>query len=140
MAWRAPGAGGTNLIDARRDGAYRQQFLQVVNAVVAHADRAAQPLRPQRFQSAILLEALARVRRVDQVQVNIFEPQLAQRVSTGPHDRGAASAIAREKFRRHPHVLALHVGPLLEKYSQRIAHVLLVAVNFSGIDMPIAAA
>ena len=108
--------------------------------VVAHADRAAQPLRPQRFQSPILLDALARVRRVDQVQINILQPQLAQRVSTGPNDRSTAKAMAREEFRRDPNVLALHVGPLFEKYSQRIAHVLLVAINFSGVDVPVAAA
>ena len=68
----APDAGVTDLVNARRDGADRQQFLQVVNAVVAHADRAAQPLRPQRLQSAVLLEALARVRRVDQIEINIL--------------------------------------------------------------------
>ena len=136
----APDADVTDLVDARRDGAYREQFLQVMYPVVRDADRAAQPLRPQRLERPVLLQALARVRRVDQVQVNIFEPQLAQRVSTSPHDRGSASAVAREEFRRDPNVLALHVWPLLEENRQRIAHVLLVAINFSGIDMSIAAA
>ena len=94
----APDAGVTNLVDARRDGADREQLLEVVDPVVAHADRPAEPLRPQRLQSAVLLQALPRVRRVDQVQVNIFEPQLAQRVSTGPNDRCLAKTMAREEF------------------------------------------
>ena len=68
----APDADVTDLVDARRDGAYREQLLEVVDPVVAHADRAAQPLRPQRLQSAVLLEALARVRRVDQIEINIL--------------------------------------------------------------------
>ena len=111
----APDADVTNLIDARRDGAHREQLLEVVDPVVAHADRAAQPLRPQRLERPILLQALARVRRVDQVQINILQPQLAQRVSTGPNDRSTAKAMAREELRRDPDILALHVGSLLEK-------------------------
>ena len=136
----APDADVTDLVDARRDGADRQQFLQVVDPVVAHADRAAEPLRPQRLERPILLEALARVRRVDQVQINILQSQLAQRVSTSPNDRSTAKAMAREEFRRHPHVLSRHVGPLFEKYSQRVAHVLLVPVDLGRVDMPVAAA
>ena len=40
----------------------------------------------------------------------------------------------------HPHVLALHVGPLLEEDRQRISDVLFVAVYRGGIDVPVAAA
>ena len=59
----APDAGVTDLVNARRDGADREQFLEVMYPVVRDADRAAQPLRPQRFQSVVLLQAFARVRR-----------------------------------------------------------------------------
>ena len=51
----APDAEATDLVDARRDGADRQQFLQVVNAVVAHTYGATQPLRPERLERVILL-------------------------------------------------------------------------------------
>ena len=136
----APDADVTDLVNARRDGADREQLLEVVDPVVAHADRAAQPLRPQRLERPILLEALARVRRVDQVQINVLQSELAQRVSAGPHDRGAAKAIAREEFRRHPDVLPRHIQPLLEENGQRVAHVLLVAVDLGRVDMPVAAA
>ena len=105
---------------------------------VAHG--ATQALRPQRLERPILLQALARVRRVDEIEINVLQPQLAQRVSAGPNDRGSASAIAREEFRRHPHILALHVGPLLEENRQRMAHVLLVPVDLGRVDVPVAAA
>ena len=85
--------------------------------VVAHADAATPPFRPQRLQSAVLLQALARVRRVDEIEVHVLQTELAQRVSAGPNDRGSASAVPREEFRRDPDILALHIGPLLEKYS-----------------------
>ena len=80
------------------------------------------------------------MRRVDEIEVHVLQTELAQRVSTSPNDRGTAGAVAREEFRRDPDILALHVGPLFQKDSQRIADVLLVAVNFGRVDVPVAAA
>ena len=67
----APDAGVTDLVNARRDRAYRQQLLEVVDPVVAHADRPAEPLRLQVLHRAPLLQAeVFDDRRVDQVQVH----------------------------------------------------------------------
>ena len=52
----------------------------------------AQPLRPQRLERPILLEALAACAARGSIEINVLQPQLAQRVATGPHDRGAAGA------------------------------------------------
>ena len=121
-----------DLVDRRAYVGPPQQSGKVAIGVVAHADRPRSSLLQDALQGPPAVVPLLRDGPVDQVQIDIVEAQSLQTAIEGSQRR-VVPLVAVPQFGRHEHLSARH-----STLPHSRAHVLLVAVEMSRVDMPVA--